>query len=123
MSKKTKKEKQFTDFLKFMKYLKGVKFSENASAFFGADAEEHNGFLAVSAHSGTVELAKEYAKKIKGQVITYCIEDGDEGTSFTYDTGIRLVNREYFLFCKSKESAFCEEFEEYSDEQLEAMHE
>lgn len=123
MSTKNGNTKNFTDFEKFMDYVKGVDYDEEVAGFFGSSAENHNGYLAVVACGDTVDAAKKFAKKIKGQVITYRIEDGDDGTSFTYETGIGLVNRELFLFCHSNKDAFCEEYEEYTDEQLEEMHE
>jgi hypothetical protein len=56
------------------------------------------------------ELVKELAKRFDLQIITYSI-----GDAFSLSTGMSFVNREKYLFCRSKEDAWSEEPDDSED--------
>ena len=119
-TKKTKlklvpKTKVFTDFDDMMKHQKGVRASEFKKLIGTDDFEEHNDYLMMEAHAGSTTIAISFALKNKLYIITECIYDGDEGTTFSFSRGLRYVNRERYYFTRKNDDVECDEHI-YNDE-------
>jgi hypothetical protein len=121
-------EKQYKDFDEMMTDLQGVtmdeavkmKMTKNLKSLKGVDAgegsiyqlEDHGGYASIFACHDTNDMVREIAEKFDLQVVTYSI-----GDAFSYSTGMHFVNRERYMFCRSKADGFCEEEMEESDEE------
>lgn len=113
-----KKYIKFTDFDEMMSELKGVKFDEFLKVYpdLKNHVEEYSDYASIFACHDNNKLVTDIAKEQDWQIITYTLEDGeydedeDRDTSIAmYSTGMSFVNREKYLFCKSKKEGFCEE--------------
>lgn len=119
-------EKQYKDFDEMMTDLQGVtmdeavkmKMTKGLKSLKGVDldstfeVEDHSGYASIFACHATNDMVREIAEKFDLQVVTYSI-----GDAFSYSTGMHFVNRERYMFCRSKADGFCEEEMEESDEE------
>lgn len=105
------KDKKFKNFEQMMEKLSAVKYKEFLNLYpeLKKEVEEHGDYAAIFACHSNNKLVTDVSTEQNWQIITYSIEDGDDSSFALYSTGMSFVNREKYLFCKSKQSGFCEE--------------
>ena len=119
---------QFNSFEEMMEKLNGISFKEaeemgltkellslegiKRSLDDVYELENFNSYAAIFACSSTDNMTKEIAAKFNLQIVTYCM-----GDAISYSTGMHWVNREKYLFCKSKEQGWGEEIIDLDEEE------
>ncbi len=98
--------KDFKSFTEMMEDQEGARPEEFAIPWKDSDFEIVGDYIAVYAHSQSVEKAKKFAEDNNLYVLTETIEDGEEDSEWSYSRGFSWVNRERFFFTK-KNDDFC----------------
>ena len=65
------------------------------------DLGEEEGYFYVYAHRESFAFLSDVAKRLKLNIATQTINEGDESTTFSYENCVRFVNREKFYLTQS----------------------
>ena len=65
------------------------------------DLGEEEGYFYVYAHRESFAFLSDVAKRLKLNIATQTINEGDESTTFSYENRVRFVNREKFYLTQS----------------------
>ena len=124
-NKNTPKVKEFKSFDEMMSELSGLTLKDakklsikdpDLNEMLKKELEDDGCHAYIYACYPNDALVRAFAETNGLNIITYSIEDGDEGSSYCYTTGMHYVNRERYYFCRSDAEASCCEYEEMDDE-------